>query len=122
MITITIPENAVYDELVVRTIANITIKRLCMESEKLEDFQQAYDLVERKAYVHPNNSEMRTINSLQNKYRADITVLGKIYEDYYVSIAEREMPVFGNKRFKDFYKSLLSELDEMALKRGIYIG
>ena len=56
MITIKIPENANYDEFVVRTVTNMNIKRLCIETDTIEDLQQAYDIVERKSYVHPTNS------------------------------------------------------------------
>lgn len=122
MITIKTPENANYDEFVVRTVTNLNIKRLCIENDTIEDLQQAYDIVERKSYIHPTNAEFRIINSLENKYRASILILASIYEEFYQSIAERALSKFANKTFKDFYKQLLNELSAMMIAKGIHVN
>lgn len=122
MIAIKIPENANYDEFVVRTVTNMNIKRLCIETDTIEDLQQAYDIVERKSYVHPTNAEFRIINSLENKYRASIIILASIYEEFYQSLAERALSKFANKTFKEFYKQLLNELSEMMIAKGIHVN
>lgn len=121
MIAITIPENANYDEFVVRTVTNMNIKRLGINNDTVEDLQQAYDMVDRRSHVHPTNAEHRIINSLENKYKTSIVVLADIYECFYQSLAEKVLTKFGNKTFLEIQSQLLSELSEMMLSKGITV-
>jgi len=119
MIEIHVPKNASYDELVLRTITNITIKQLCHYSDILEDLIQAYDLKEKrinrkKITIADENS----IRSLESKYNATIYTLATVYEDYYQYLALVETESMG-KMFKHIYKSMLNKLDTMMITYGI---
>lgn len=120
MIPINVPESASYDELVLRTITNITIRQLCYYSENLEDLQQAYDLVKRKGHIKPSLIDFKNISNLENKYKASINTLGNIYVDYYKLIADKETRSFG-MTFKFLHKGFLNDLDKLFMQNGITI-
>ena len=75
MIEIHVPNNVPYDELVIRTITNITIKQLCFISEELEDVKQAYDLVERRKKNKVSDIDFYYIRNLESKYSKNIHAL-----------------------------------------------
>nr|DAR53194.1 MAG TPA: hypothetical protein [Caudoviricetes sp.] len=113
MIEIYIPDDAIYDELVLRTITNITIKQLCFISEKLEGIKQAYDLLERKKKNKVTGIDLYYINNLESKYTKDIYTLASIYERYYEYVALEEVHHMGRRFFKEHHTDLLDKLNEM---------
>lgn len=122
MIEIQVPENASYDELVLRTITNTTIKQLCYHSDTLEDLMQAYDLKEKKINRKKitMNDEL-TIRNLESKYNINLFIIANAYEEYYKLLASIETENL-NRCFINFYKSLLKKLDETMLKYGIMVS
>lgn len=113
MIEIYIPNDAMYDELVIKTITNITIKQLCFISEELEDVKQAYDLIERRKKNKVSNIDFYYIRNLESKYSKNIRTLASIYEKYYMYIALEEIHNMGKRLFKDHHTELLEKLNEM---------
>ena len=113
MIEIYIPEDAIYDELVLRTITNITIKQLCFISEELEDIKQAYDLLERKKKNKVTGIDLYYIDNLESKYTKDIRTLASIYERYYAYVALEEVHHMGRRFFKEHHTDLLDKLNKM---------
>lgn len=113
MIEIYVPNNVPYDELVIRTITNITVKQLCFISEELEDVKQAYDLLERKKKNKVTGIDLYYINSLESKYTKDIRTLASIYERYYAYVALEEVHHMGRRFFKEHHTDLLDKLNEM---------
>lgn len=113
MIEIYIPNNVLYDELVVRTITNITIKQLCFISEELEDVKQAYDLIERRKKNKVSDIDFYYIRNLESKYSKNIRTLASIYEKYYMYIALKEVQYIGKRLFKDHHTELLEKLNGM---------
>ena len=113
MIEIYVPNNVPYDELVIRTITNITIKQLCFISEELEDVKQAYDLVERRKKNKVSDIDFYYIRNLESKYSKDIRTLASIYERYYAYVALEEVHHMGRRFFKEHHTDLLDKLNEM---------
>ena len=68
MIEIYVPNNVPYDELVIRTITNITIKQLCFISEELEDVKQAYDLVKRPCIALDTDFRIDELNGFPRAF------------------------------------------------------
>ena len=113
MIEIYVPNNVPYDELVIRTITNITIKQLCFISEELEDVKQAYDLVERKKKNKVSDIDFYYIRNLESKYSKNIHTLASIYKKYYMYVALEEIRNMGRRLFKDHHTELLEKLSYM---------
>lgn len=113
MIEIYVPNNVPYDELVIRTITNITIKQLCFISEELEDVKQAYDLIERRKKNKVSDIDFYYIRNLESKYSKNIRTLASIYEKYYMYVALEEIRNMGRCFFKDHHTELLEKLNEM---------
>lgn len=113
MIEIYVPNNVPYDELVIRTITNITIKQLCFISEELEDVKQAYDLVERRKKNKVSDIDFYYIRNLESKYSKNIHTLASIYEKYYMYVALEELRNMGRCFFKDCHTKLLEKLNYM---------
>lgn len=113
MIEIYIPNDAMYDELVIRTVTNITIKQLCFISEELEDVKQAYDLIERRKKNKVSDIDFYYIRNLESKYSKNIRTLASIYEKYYMYVALEEIRNMGRCFFKDYHTKLLEKLNDM---------
>lgn len=122
MIDIQIPDKVSYDELVIRTITNISIKQLCHYSEALEDLIQAYDLKEKRVNKKKITSvDEYYIRNLETKYNVDLHTIADTYEEYYKYLAFIETASMS-KTFKYIHKTMLARLDEIMTKNGLAIS
>lgn len=121
MIEISVPEKVAYNELVLRTITNISIKQLCYYSETLEDLIQAYDLKEKKNNKKKiTNVDEYNIRNLETKYHTNLSKLANVYEEYYKCLSIIEISNMS-RTFANMRKSMLDKLDEIMNIYGIAI-
>ena len=123
MIKVNVPEDALYDEFVLKTITNISIHQLRLENDIIDDLVEAYDLIKRKKANNITDYDIikldnRMIEVLENRYNKALKELGEIYEAFYNRLAEIEV-VRMNNTWKTNKPIMLDALNEILLSYGI---
>lgn len=123
MIKLNVPEDALYDEFVLKTIINISIHQLRLENDIIDDLVEAYDLIKRKKANNITDYDIikldnRMIEVLENRYNKTLKELGEIYEAFYNRLAEIEV-VRMNNTWKTNKPIMLDALNEILLSYGI---
>lgn len=123
MIKVNVPEDALYDEFVLKTITNISIHQLRLENDIIDDLVEAYDLIKRKKSNNITDRDIikldnRMIDVLENRYNKTLKELGEVYETFYNRLAEIEVRRMNNT-WKTNKPIMLDALNEILFNYGI---
>jgi hypothetical protein len=123
MIKVNVPEDALYDELVLKTITNISIHQLRLENDIIDDLVEAYDLIKRKKANNVTDYDIikldnKMVEVLENRYNKTLKELGELYEAFYNRLVEIEV-VRMNNTWKTNKPIMLDALNEILLSYGI---
>jgi chromatin remodeling complex protein RSC6 len=123
MIKVNVPEDALYDEFVLKTITNISIHQLRLENDTINDLVEAYDLIKRKNANNVTDRDIikfdnKMIDVLENRYNKTLKELGELYETFYNQLVEIEVTRMNNT-WKTNKPIMLDALNEILLSYGI---